>query len=61
MKKSKEISVKLLNNLIDQTIKAHKKLEIKRMVSNDFGEGFLAGLRFVKKHIINNKENGVVL
>jgi len=50
------ISVETLNDALDQVIEYHSKEEVRELVTPDFAEGFLKGLEFVKKYIINKPE-----
>jgi hypothetical protein len=54
-KTNKVISVFVLNDLLNQTIRVHNKSEVRARVPKDFARGFLEGIRFVKKHIVNTK------
>jgi hypothetical protein len=53
---NKLISVETLNDALDQVIKQHNKEEIKELVTPDFAEGFVKGLKFVKSYIVNMPE-----
>jgi hypothetical protein len=52
----RNISIGVLNDTLDQTIKHHSKQEVKELVTPDFVEGFLKALCFVKEYIANRSE-----